>query len=138
MCLCPHMCVLRKRQLRGKTSPPLYSFQSCFDSSLRQQVLISPPACFLGGDTRFPDQAAHRGEGVSVPFDGVSRYTLQCLILLKKKKCFYMKKSSRASQPPQKALTFLWRSTFRRRQGAGSTQASPGTPVNENVIHIFL
>lgn len=39
---------------------------------------------------------------------------------------------------PKKALTFLQRNPFGRMQGAGRARTSPGTPVNENVIHIFL
>jgi hypothetical protein len=59
-----HVCVV-KETIKRENSPPHFTlFQSSFDSSLQQQVLISPPACFLGGDTRFPDQVAHRGEGV--------------------------------------------------------------------------
>lgn len=68
---------------RAKFTP--YSFQSSLDN-FAAGILILPQACFLGGDRRFPDQAAHEGEGVCVLFDGVLRYTLQCLILYLKKK----------------------------------------------------
>lgn len=60
-----HTCVVK--ETRGQNSPPPqpYSSQGTFDNSLLQVVLIPPtPGCFLGGDSRFPDQVAHRGEGV--------------------------------------------------------------------------